>query len=138
VAVADHQPPTTLVALAGELGQVRIHLRLQRRGQHPPRAVTHDLIDQRRAAFTRTIPGHYRKHGRTFPTDAPTSACLRTSLDHREGTPLPPTHRFQALLPCASATSTGVEKIAKLPRPLTVNGAPAGADPDINDIGYYA
>lgn len=32
----------------------------------------------------------------------------------------------------------GVEKIAKLPRPLTMEGVPAGADPEINDIGYYA
>jgi hypothetical protein len=32
----------------------------------------------------------------------------------------------------------GVEKIAALPRPLTTDGVPAGADPDINDIGYYA
>ena len=31
-----------------------------------------------------------------------------------------------------------VEKIAKLPRPLSVDGAPAGDDPDIGDIGYYA
>jgi len=32
----------------------------------------------------------------------------------------------------------GVEKIAKLPRPLTMEGVPAGDDPDLNDIGYYA
>jgi len=32
----------------------------------------------------------------------------------------------------------GVEKVADLPRPLTTAGVPAGADPDINDIGYYA
>jgi hypothetical protein len=31
-----------------------------------------------------------------------------------------------------------VEKIAKLPRPLSTNDVPAGADPDIGDIGYYA
>jgi hypothetical protein len=31
-----------------------------------------------------------------------------------------------------------VEKIAKLPRPLSMAGAPAGFDPDIRDIGYYA
>src|SRR5215211_6393040 len=31
-----------------------------------------------------------------------------------------------------------VEKIAKLPRPLTMDGVPAGDDPEINDIGYYA
>ena len=32
----------------------------------------------------------------------------------------------------------GVEKIAALPRPLSTDGVPAGDDPDINDIGYYA
>jgi hypothetical protein len=31
-----------------------------------------------------------------------------------------------------------VEKVGELPRPLTMDGVPAGADPDINDIGYYA
>jgi hypothetical protein len=31
-----------------------------------------------------------------------------------------------------------VEKIAELPRPLTMDGVPEGDDPDIADIGYYA
>ncbi len=31
-----------------------------------------------------------------------------------------------------------VEKVAALPRPLTMKGVPVGDDPDINDIGYYA
>lgn len=31
-----------------------------------------------------------------------------------------------------------VEKIAPLPRPLTTRGVPAGADPEVNDLGYYA
>jgi hypothetical protein len=31
-----------------------------------------------------------------------------------------------------------VEKVAELPHPLTMDGVPAGDDPDINDIGYYA
>jgi hypothetical protein len=31
-----------------------------------------------------------------------------------------------------------VEKIAELPRPLTLEGVPEGDDPDIADIGYYA
>src|SRR4029453_17745991 len=30
-----------------------------------------------------------------------------------------------------------VEKVGKLPQPLTMDGVPAGADPEINDIGYY-
>jgi hypothetical protein len=35
------------------------------------------------------------------------------------------------------ADFNGVEKVGKLPRPLTMDGVPAGADPEINDIGYY-
>ena len=35
------------------------------------------------------------------------------------------------------ADFNGVEKVGKLPRPLTMQGVPAGADPEINDIGYY-
>src|SRR4029450_4037621 len=31
-----------------------------------------------------------------------------------------------------------VEKIAKLPRSLSMDGVPVGDDPDIGDIGYYA
>jgi hypothetical protein len=31
-----------------------------------------------------------------------------------------------------------VEKIAELPRPLTLEGVPDGDDPDVADIGYYA
>ena len=30
-----------------------------------------------------------------------------------------------------------VEKVGGLPQPLTMDGVPAGADPEINDIGYY-
>ena len=35
------------------------------------------------------------------------------------------------------ADFNGVEKVGPLPRPLTMNGVPAGADPEINEIGYY-
>jgi hypothetical protein len=31
-----------------------------------------------------------------------------------------------------------LEKVAKLPRSLTMDGVPAGDDPQINDLGYYA
>ena len=31
-----------------------------------------------------------------------------------------------------------LEKVANLPRPLTMDGVPAGDDPEINDLGYYA
>ena len=32
----------------------------------------------------------------------------------------------------------GVEKTGRLPSPLTVGDEPAGADPDVGDLGYYA
>lgn len=31
-----------------------------------------------------------------------------------------------------------VEKTGALPSPLSLDGQPAGADPDVGDIGYYA
>lgn len=47
-AVADHQPTAVSVALVAEPGDVGIDLGLKRLGQHPPGALPHDLIDQRR------------------------------------------------------------------------------------------
>jgi hypothetical protein len=32
----------------------------------------------------------------------------------------------------------GVEKTGALPSPLSLDGQPEGADPDIGDLGYYA
>lgn len=32
----------------------------------------------------------------------------------------------------------GVEKTGRLPGPLSLDGQPSGADPDVGDVGYYA
>ncbi|WP_196805886.1 cyclophilin-like fold protein [Terracoccus sp. 273MFTsu3.1] len=32
----------------------------------------------------------------------------------------------------------GVEKTGPLPSPLSLDGQPEGADPDVGDVGYYA
>jgi len=64
-------------------------------------------------------------NGRTLPAQLVDNPTARDLVDQ-----LPLTLSFRDL--------NRVEKIAKLPRPLTVDGAPPGADPDINDIGYYA
>ena len=32
----------------------------------------------------------------------------------------------------------GVEKTGRLPAPLSLEGQPEGADPDVGDLGYYA
>ena len=52
----------------------------------------------------------------------------------------PTAHDLAAQLPLTLTFKdfNQVEKIAKLPRPLSMEGAPAGDDPDIRDIGYYA
>jgi hypothetical protein len=50
IAIAHHQPATVLIALGGMRRDIGIHLGLQRLGQHPPRALPHNLIDQRRRA----------------------------------------------------------------------------------------
>lgn len=49
VAVAHDQPPAAVVELIGVPGNVGGDLGLQRRGEHPPRTVVDDLIDQRPA-----------------------------------------------------------------------------------------
>ena len=61
--------------------------------------------------------------------------------------------RFQAILDDSAASRDlaghlpvtvemsdhgGVEKTGRLPSPLSLEGQPAGADPDIGDVGYYA
>ncbi len=71
--VAHHQPVTVLIDLLSMSVDVGAHLGLQRRGQHLPRAVTHNLVEQR---FTTGHGGlvvglivllDYLEHGRTFP-----------------------------------------------------------------------
>jgi hypothetical protein len=73
VAVADHQPPAILVPLARMSGQVGVDLGLQRGGQHPPGALTGQLIQVQAQLGTRTLVGHYTQHcGVTLLTGAPT------------------------------------------------------------------
>lgn len=52
----------------------------------------------------------------------------------------PAAHDLAAQLPLTLTFKdlNRVEKTAALPRPLATTGMPAGADPDINDIGYYS
>lgn len=47
---------------------------------------------------------------------------------------------FLSLLPLTLKLSdyNSTEKVADLPRKLSTKGAPAGVDPDIGDIAYYA
>lgn len=52
----------------------------------------------------------------------------------------PSARDFAALLPLRLmlADYAATEKVANLPRKLTMEGAPAGHDPAVGDIGYYA
>jgi hypothetical protein len=67
----------TLVRMAGD---VVVDLGLQRLGQHPPRALPDELVDQSRAAVpTRLVGsaslGNYGAHG-SYPSDRRCSADL--------------------------------------------------------------
>jgi hypothetical protein len=70
-AITHRQPATVGVALISEPGEVDIHLRLQRLGQHPTSALAHDLIEQRqptsRAIIASSRVSDHGEHGRTFP-----------------------------------------------------------------------
>ncbi|MEU4602649.1 cyclophilin-like fold protein [Kribbella sp. NPDC023972] len=50
------------------------------------------------------------------------------------------TRELAAQLPLTVEMSDhgGVEKTGALPAPLSLDGQPAGADPDVGDLGYYA
>jgi hypothetical protein len=52
----------------------------------------------------------------------------------------PATRDLVAQLPATVAMIDhgGVEKTGPLPRPLSLEGQPEGADPDVGDVGYYA
>ena len=72
-AVAHHQPPPVLVTLTGMAGDVGVDLCLQSLGQHPPRALADELIDQRHTIGTRAFrtiadSRNYREHG-SYPSD---------------------------------------------------------------------
>ena len=113
-AVAHHQAPAVLIAQPGELVDVGGDLGLQRRGQHLPGAVPHDLVDQRRRLpISRQRASHVRdycEHGCTFPARRSSAGhCLRPlRLGHREGTPSFTSVPFPADPQVSSIARTGV------------------------------
>jgi hypothetical protein len=52
----------------------------------------------------------------------------------------PTAHDLAARLPVTLTVDdlNGVEKTGRLPFALTTNGVPRGADPEVDEIGYYA
>src|SRR6185312_800388 len=85
-----HQPMTLLVTNVSELGDVRLDLRPQGLGQHPPRTLSDDLVDYRRRSRprrTRTIAvsriRNYSEH-RVVPSRPALSrrSCLEPFIGH--------------------------------------------------------
>jgi hypothetical protein len=92
MAVADHQPAAVGVDLVGVGVDVGRDLGPQRRRQHLPGAVAHDLIEQRPAGLVGLGSFlNYREHQGVPPrTSAPTPALDQdywTSDHPREGAP---------------------------------------------------
>jgi hypothetical protein len=70
IAVAEHQPVTRFVDLTNVGVDIGSDLGMQRRREHRPRTVTHDLVEQRPArravVIGRICVVDYLEHGRTF------------------------------------------------------------------------
>jgi hypothetical protein len=105
VPVAHDKAATALVQLVDVCRDVRGDLSRQRRSEHPPRPITHDLIDQRparcghrRNRWRGVIRVDYGEHGRILPTRVGSRALLETFIAYPwKGTPPKVIHRFQAL-----------------------------------------
>ena len=91
----------------------------------------------------------------TSPTDphSPTPTSESPQDDHMRVTITIGEQRFHATLSDSAAARDllaqlpvtvdmtdhgGVEKTGALPSPLSLDGQPEGADPDVGDLGYYA
>ncbi len=102
VAIAHHQPTAGLIPLVGQLGYVLTHFGFQSRGEHPPRTLPDDVVQQG-SGLGGAIGVDYAEHGRAFPARA-TNAGLLGDLESItwEGTPSAlretsqprPIHRF--------------------------------------------
>ena len=96
-------------------------------------------------------------NGHTSPTEGPTTSSSASSYTDQEDRMLIRItigdQRFQATLADSPASRDlvaqlpltvemvdhgSVEKTGALPAPLSLDGQPDGADPDVGDVGYYA
>ena len=62
MAVAGHESVTILVAFTDELGDVRVDLGLERRGEHLLRSLATDLVQHRPAVRDGVFFVHYAQH----------------------------------------------------------------------------
>jgi ribosomal protein S18 acetylase RimI-like enzyme len=101
-AITDHQPPTVLVELVLELLDVGGDLGLQRRGQHLPSTIAHDLIKKRPTGRLVGRLNSWTTLSMSAPsrTSAPTPVLIRFQLLRD-----PP--REDALLRLHPPTTTG-------------------------------
>jgi hypothetical protein len=67
VAVADHQPPATLVPLGRVGGEIVVDLGLQCGGQHPPGALADDRIQVKAQLARGLLGGDYTQHAAFLP-----------------------------------------------------------------------
>jgi hypothetical protein len=67
IAVADHQPPATLVPLGGVGGEVVVDLGLQGGGQHPPGTLAYQLLQVQAQLVMGLGVGGYTQHAAFLP-----------------------------------------------------------------------
>jgi hypothetical protein len=119
IAIAHHQAVAVLALLTSEPGNAGIHLGGQRFGQHPPRVLPHNPIDQRRrdilaALMARAVARDYGEHRVVPSRPARQRRSLLETSTRTPGryTPPRPIHRFQALLRSLKVFSLAVRAVA--------------------------
>jgi hypothetical protein len=100
VAVAHHQPPATLIPLGGVRGEIGVDLGLQRGGQHPPGALTHQLVQVQAQLVMRLGIGDYTQHAAFLPRRRCPAGASKTCHPGRYAAlPSPdPIHNFRSYL----------------------------------------
>jgi hypothetical protein len=100
VAVAHHQPLAARIPLGGVRGEVGVDLDLQRGGQHPPRALTHQLVQVKAQLVLRLGIGNYTQHAAFLPRRRCLAGASRTCHPGRYAAlPSPdPIHNFRSYL----------------------------------------
>ena len=101
MAVSRHEPVPVLVTLVYELGEIRVDLGLQGRGEHRPCPFAADLVQARATFRASLVVVHYAQHRRPFLAGALTPAAR---LGSQRGRYVAPPgewviHNFRSYLP---------------------------------------
>src|SRR5512133_433126 len=131
MAVADHQPPATLIPLGGVGGEVSVDLGLQGGTQHPPSTLAYQLVQVQAQLVLRLGVGSYTQHAAFLPAGVHHAGASRTCHPGRYAAlPSPdPIHNFRSYLARQPAKSlAAMEEAQALLEQARLDDRPAWFD----------